>query len=231
MANIAPQQAWLRCGGIAGIVFVAGNLAAALLPGAPPKPDAPIADLRAYYVDHRVAVQIGLYCSGIGMVAGLWFIAALRTLLRGVDANGLFASVSYAAGIATSTIALAGAIPVAAAALDPHRDDAVLRALVDFGNMGFALLYFPWALFNGAASLAILRTGLFPRWLGLLGLLVAALFLLAAAGIGTTSGPLAAGGAVSFAALALGMLWGLGISVAMLRSRAAPRFQAQPATA
>jgi hypothetical protein len=213
---------WLRIGGLAGIAFVALNLVGAFLPGSPPKPDAPIADIRSFYVDHRAALIVGAYLSGLAAFAGLWFVGTLREALRRAEHGGPLGGIVFAGGVATSVLALAGTIMLAVAAMDPHRDDASLRLLADLGNVSFAVLFFPWALFNVAGGIALLRTGLFARWIGWSGIAVGVVFLVAAGGLGTRSGAFAAGGAVSFIALVLGMAWGLVISVAMLRVRLEP---------
>jgi hypothetical protein len=215
---MADDRRWLRYAAAAGIASVVLTVVSAFLPGAPPAPDDPLPDIKAYYADHRTALLLAAYLGGLGVALSLWFIAALRGVLRRAEGGeGTLALAMFAGGLVVNALALLGAIVTATLAFNANRDDGTLRLAVDLGNMVFALLYFPWALFTAAASAVMLRTAVFPRPLGWAGLVVSVVMLVSAAGLGQTSGALAAGGVVSFLAFLLGMAWIVVTAVLLLR--------------
>jgi len=69
----------------------------------------------------------------------------------------------------------------------------------------------------------VLRTKLLPRWLGLPGLLLVVLLLLASAGLLLPSGPLAAGGIFTMLVFACFLLWELTLSIVLVARALATR--------
>ncbi len=215
---MTDERTWLRYAAGAGIVSVILTVLGAFLPGAPPQPDDPLGDIRAYFADHRTALLIAAYLGGLSAILSLWFIAGLRTVLRRAEGgDGTLALAMFAGGLVVNGMALLGTVLSATLAFNADRDDGVFRTVYDLGNMTFAVLYFPWALFTAAAAVVMIRTGVLARWLGWAGLVVAVVMLVGAAGLGQTSGAWAAGGVISFVAFLLGMAWILVTSIVMLR--------------
>src|SRR2546430_7427859 len=105
------RRGWEQYAGVAGILFVLLNVAAAFLPGAPPKPDASLAQFRAYYTDHRGAVLLGCYLGGLASIFSLWFIVVLRDVLRRAEGGDApLSAIVLAAGVLTNAMALNGAL-------------------------------------------------------------------------------------------------------------------------
>jgi len=212
------ERTWTQYAAIAGIVFVVLTIVGAFLPGQPPKPDDSIATIRSFYADHRSAILLSAYVGGVATAFGLWYIAALSVVVRRAEGGGgILALTTFAGGAVTSVVGVIGLLVSAALAYSSRSDD-VLRTMFDFGNMSFALIMFPWAVFTAAASVVMIRTGLFARWLGWAGIAAAALMLISAAGLGQTSGAWAAAGAVSIVTFIVGMIWILATAIFMLRS-------------
>jgi hypothetical protein len=203
---MSAERTWIRYAGYAGFIGVFITFYGALTALFPVLPSGATAAIRDYYASHRVAVTGGAYLTGLGAPFLLWFISALRAALaRAEGGAGVLAWLSFSGGVATTVLALFPSICAAVLALNPQRDDGVLRAVFDLGNLTFALVFFVWAAFVAAASVLMIRTGVLARWLGWFGIVVTVVFLIYPAGIvATIFNP---GGLVDLIAYALGMIW------------------------
>ncbi len=115
----------------------------------------------------------------------LWFLGALYGVLRraeGVD--GVLSSIVLAGGILFITLSCAG---YAAEILHPAAAQRFVNFVPDpqlaFGSLALSAWLYHFcqigdAVMVSAASLAVLGSGILPRWLGFVGLLVALLTLL-----------------------------------------------------
>src|SRR5438105_14924985 len=106
---VMDERTSLRYAGVAGIVFVVLTLVGVFLAGAPPKPDAPVSEWRAFYSDHRTAVLLGVILGGIGSAVVLWFISGLRSVLqRAEGGSGTLAWTAFAGRLATAPASVVG---------------------------------------------------------------------------------------------------------------------------
>ena len=155
------------------------------------------------------------------------YLSALRSLLGTAEAHppvlsrialigGLFATVLGAtAGVFWGGLAIG-------IADNPNVDDGVIEALMDLDTYAFATpLQLSFALFILAASIVVWQTGVLWRWLGLLGVLAAALHIAGAAW------PIDGDHEVALAIIGIfgslgGILWVLLSSINMLVLRHAP---------
>ncbi|HEX6222122.1 MAG TPA: hypothetical protein VF115_13610 [Acidimicrobiia bacterium] len=110
---------------------------------------------------------------GIGLMAFLWCLASLRSILaRAEGGAGRLSTLVFGAGILmvgllAVSLALIGATPIAAEFLAAFEADPHMGLLL----IGAAGIVFPYAAMAGgvvaaAASVLILRTNTFPRWFG-----------------------------------------------------------------
>lgn len=108
---------------------------------------------------------------GIGMMAFLWCLASLRSILaRAEGGSGRLSTLVFGAGILTVgllavSLALIGAAPIAAEFLAAFEADPQMGLLL----IGAAGIVFPFAAMAGgvvaaAASVLMLRNDTFPRW-------------------------------------------------------------------
>lgn len=108
---------------------------------------------------------------GIGLMAFLWFLASLRSILaRAEGGAGRLSTLVFGAGILTVgllavSLALIGATPIAAEFLAAFEADPQMGLLL----IGAAGIVFPYAAMAGgvvaaAASVLMLRTNISPRW-------------------------------------------------------------------
>jgi hypothetical protein len=183
-----PTTTWFeRSAPIAGIAFVVLMVVGSILVGDVPAPDAPAQEIAGYLADsgNHTRNIVGAYLWVIGAPVFLWFLVHLRNRLRSAEgATGSLSSLVFGAGVAfaavwTVSAAAFVALPFAIELRDaPISDPDLVRLLPATGR----LLLLHGAGFAGllvvlAASLAIFRTGVFPRWLAWLGI-VASIALL-----------------------------------------------------
>lgn len=178
----------------------------------------PVGVVIAQYVQHRTAILVSCYLSILAGPFFLLFLASLRRILeRAAQEESPLPAVSFAAGaLATGVVYVWYAIPAALAlgAATP-RNGAVVQALLGLSTV---LGFFSDVLFGvtvAAASIEILRTRVLPRWLGVVGLVSAALFGLNQLSIAQPRGPLGLAGLLGFL---LFLVWMLTTSITLLRA-------------
>jgi hypothetical protein len=118
---------------------------------------------------------------GLAAITLLGFAGSLRTILRRAEgAPGRLAAVAFAGGaLAAGLLLLVNAITLGVAAAVSFEDievDPAAYRLVDAIVFGLLLqIGVAAAVLIGATSIVALRTGVFPRWLGWAGVIVAVL--------------------------------------------------------
>jgi hypothetical protein len=205
------SERWGPWAGIAfAVLFVAGLLLNNL-----PSGDDSLAKIVSFYNDKGNRAQL-IISSYLLFLAGLfffWFLAGLRVrLLEAEGAPGRLTSIAFGGGLVfVSSLMVAAACFMTAAANVTFGDEKFVAADAAriLPELGYPVLViggiFAAIAMIDAASVLIMRTGLWPRWLAYYGF-VAAVVLLAS---------------FLFAPMILFVLWVIFVSVAMLR--AAPK--------
>lgn len=203
---------------LAGIVFVVLMLISAFLPGSPPKPDDPTAKVVKFVVDKNDQLR---WAAFVGLLAALvllgWLGAVWRTMRRAEGGTPLLAvgaalgAVLAAAlftigGIVMSVVAIVG--PAGLGPTNTRFFYVLFNALGSGGAMALAL-------FIGAFASVIIETGVLPRVMGWLGVLVALILLAAGGGVASTRDVFFVLGLVGFVAAAI---WIAVTSVLMFRA-------------
>lgn len=134
--------------------------------------------------DNSNQILIGGVAFLIGCLFFLFFLGSLRSrLLAAEGGDGRLTSIAWGGGLATTI--LATALPGADMAAALVKDDISPPAAAAMHHLGTAFFvgaeYLCPALLAGTAAVA-LRTGLFPRWLAWISLLIALLLLIAPIG-------------------------------------------------
>src|SRR6266536_5710175 len=80
---LAHNWTWARLTAAAGITFVVLAVAGFVVRGVPPSPGEPLADARAYYVDHRIGVLTFVFLDCLAMFRLVAFAAGLGGSWRG----------------------------------------------------------------------------------------------------------------------------------------------------
>jgi len=183
------RLSWERLAALAGLVFVVLYVAAFSLGIEVGDSDR---EILAYYANsgHRAKEIVAFFLIAGAGLALVVFAGALRSLiLRAEQERGMLAPLGWAGGIACATLVLAGnAVSRATAytALDDkfRLDPNTRRLFEDTGFLLFASAALAAILLVVAVSLAALRYGVLPRWLGWAGFPAAALLTLGIVFIG-----------------------------------------------
>jgi hypothetical protein len=211
-----------RSAGWSGIAFILVTATAAFLPGIPPTPDAPAAEVGAYVDGHRVQWLIAAWAICPGIAFFYWWLVQVRAFLRlGAAADDGLPSYAFAGGVALGIVALQVALTQIVLGFQPSAalGAPVLTILWDAFNGFGALLFAPAAVLALAASHSGRRHASLPVPLVWWGYATAAGCELSTLSIFSRSGFTAMGGVGTFL---LGLLpfsvWVIWLSAVLIRS-------------
>jgi hypothetical protein len=177
---VRQLERWAPLG---GIIFVLLMLTGAFFVTDVPDADAPAQEITDYLADsdNHTRNIIGAYMWVLGGLAFLWFLTRLRSVLREAEGGmGSLSNLVFGAGVVFTAVwsasaASAAAVPYSVEFSDaPVSDPDLVRVLPQMAGLllllggGFATLFLVLV-----ASAVILQTGVLPRWLAWLGILVA----------------------------------------------------------
>lgn len=180
---------WERLAALAGFAFVVlwfGAFGLGIEVGASDR------EILDHYADsgNRAKEAVAFFLIAAAALAFVLFAGALRSLIRRAEQEtAMLAAVAWAGGTACAVLLLAGnavSRATAFAAMDDEfqLDPNTRRLFEDAGLLLLASGMLAAILLVGAVSLAALRHGLLPRWLGWAGFPAAALLPLAIAFVG-----------------------------------------------
>jgi hypothetical protein len=168
--QVMNDTKWEQYGALAGLVFVVLVVVGAFIAGAPPSPDDSVRKIGDYYTDHTGAIKTGAFLTGLAIVAFLWFLGSLWSALRRSEDTRRLATIATGGAIVAVVLAVTAFALNSTVAIALNSRDAVQGVNPKFvyllagviggmGNFGVAVLV-------GATGVAILRTRVFPAWLG-----------------------------------------------------------------
>jgi hypothetical protein len=180
-AGVDPRdrdiERWALLGGVVfPILYVIGTIL--LLGGSP---DSGSLKFATYFADagHRDRVHFGWIISGLSLFALIFFVAALRDLIRRADGDGFLAGLASLGGgiyIAVSLASVGLVHGIRTMSDDTYRHQVfygVLHAGDDASYVMHATGTAGMAAMILAISLFALRTGVLPRWLAWVGFFAA----------------------------------------------------------
>jgi hypothetical protein len=184
-APLAAPSGWRNLDWIAAasvFPFTVMILAADVFRGfPPPRPGESSAEHAEYYTKHGLGILIGYIVFNIGSVFFFFYLGALWKAFRKVEGHPAWLSlILFGAGISGTAMALIGNAVWATAGrmakeytISPEIASLYfhLGAIFFIGWIGFVVMEI-------AGGLLILRTGIFPRWLGWFALATVALWML-----------------------------------------------------
>jgi|SRR5918994_5877081 hypothetical protein len=173
---------WERWAPLAGIIFVVLMFTGTFFVAYPiPAANAPQQQIADYLTDSGTHTRniIGAYMWVVGALAFLLFVTRLRSVLRGAQ-GGILPNVVFGAGVIYSALMMASGVTFAAVAYAIGLRDApvsnpdLVRVLPEMAWM-FLLLGggFAGILLVLSACIVSFQTGVLPRWLAWLGIVVA----------------------------------------------------------
>lgn len=161
------KETWDRLGAAAGLASVVVFVVAGLIYGNPPNVDEEAGAVVEFFTDNRDQVLWAVFLQGFGVLALIWFMAAVIMAMRGAGelllaiAAGLGFALALALG-SVATLIRAGLAFTVAEDADPGTVAGLfhLSTLVDMSqNIVSAGFYLPVAV-------VVLRTGFIPAWWG-----------------------------------------------------------------
>jgi hypothetical protein len=210
---------WLRYGAYGGFVFVVLALVGGFVAGQPPSVTDDPREIFDYFDDHDRAIRIGQYVSALAVVPLLWWLGTLWVTLR--QAEGGIPRLTVAAALGTVVAAACVLVSFAVVSMMATQfRDLRPRDLDVFYTLNYTLVAttaFGAAVLVLSSSVVILRSGVFPSWVGWLGLADGVAFLGGGAGLVSTRDAV---GIVGFVAFLVWLAWIVVVSVFM--ARAAP---------
>jgi len=210
---------WERLGAAAGVLTVATLFVAFLLPGVLSS-DASQAEIRSYFLDNRTALLTQAVLVGVAMLLFLLFIATLRNVLRRTEGGtGELSAVMSGAALVMVAMVLVCMSVVAALSWRAAGtlDASVTAFLYDLIAAGFTFIGIPTAVFLGSAAVLMRRTEVFPAWMSVGVLVMAAVNALGPVSLFFTEGAWGPLGLAAFVPPLAFMLGVLAPAIALVR--------------
>jgi hypothetical protein len=172
---------------LAGIIFVVLMVSGTYLVADVPDADAPRQEIADYLgdSDNHTRNIIGAYVWVVGALLFLCFVARLRSVLRAAEGGtGILSNIVLGAGVIYSTLMIASAVAFGSVAYAIGLRDAtvaevdLVRVLPQMAWMVLLLgAGFAGIVLVLAACIVSFQTGVLPRWLAWLGVVVAVVLL------------------------------------------------------
>jgi membrane-bound ClpP family serine protease len=205
-------------------------LVADIFLGSAPSDGSSPGKLVSFYVKHDTTVLAATYLQIVIAIVFVAFLVGLYSLLRRAEgAPAMLSTAALGLGLVTICFVLINqAFEVALAGQVARRvDPVVLWSLFRVGGAIDILSDLWHGLFLAAASLALIRTQVLPRWIGWTGLAGALGFILGTFSVGNPGTPIEAFLLPGFVCF---LVWTLATSIFMVRGRAALSQRQQAST-
>lgn len=169
---MSSSKSWLTP--LTGVAFVVVGIIGFSISGEPTSADEPAREIVDFYVDNKDSVQIGAI---IGVVAGLlliFFGAHLREVLSGGAGEGETLPLVSFIGLVLVAFAFAidGTILFALAEAADDIDPVAVQSLQALWDNDFLPIMLGVLTFLWATGISVIRSGVLPKWLGWLMLLL-----------------------------------------------------------
>lgn len=170
----------------------------------PPGPDLGGDEIKAYFVEHRTGLKVGMVMMAFaGPFYLTWSVAVSKVISRIEGRMGGLAQIQLLGGMLTGLVTFVPATIWLTAALRAEEHSAeTIQTLYDFGWMFFDTTFVCSALQSLAIAAAVLMdrraVPLFPRWFAWMSCMTAVVYVPLVLMPFFRSGPLAWDGAVSF---------------------------------
>jgi hypothetical protein len=202
-----------------GVVVV---IIAAVSTIANPQLTDPLSRTTDSYVTHSSKTFLNVTLFLLWALPVLIFVAGLRSILRRAEGESdILSMIAFGSAVATEGwVMLFGAVNATLALAAGRASPSEVKLLVALEYVVDQLTFLVLGIFVGAASLAILSTRAFPRWMGWIGAVSGALFVSSNVSMLDPAGPIGNAGSLGMVGLLLLLIWAIAISVSLLRHRA-----------
>lgn len=148
--------------------------------GLPPRPNASGETIAKYFIDNRVSIIATYFTFTIALIFFALWLSALWTMLRRAEGGqGMMSAIVLVGGLMALGAALVEITFWSAAAnrADKGISPELARTLFDLGGPFFAAWVGLMILVFGG-TVIIFRTGIFPRWVGWVGVVTIPFYLI-----------------------------------------------------
>lgn len=158
---------WDRLAAAGGMISFVFLLIASFVYGDPPDVDAEATAIASFFSDNREQVLWAVFLQGLGILAMIWFIAALVTAIRDAGQSRL-----------ATAAALCFAVALALGSMAALMRGSLAFAIADDGDPGIVAAFFQAAALTdtsqnmisagiyAAVAASVIRTNLIPTWWG-----------------------------------------------------------------
>lgn len=211
------DKQWEKLAALGGVAFVVLNVVGAITQGAPPTSGDTNDEVLKWFADNDSGIKIAACLGALSIIGLVWWFGSLWRRMSTAENGNHRLSVVALAGLAGSG-ALFAASTAVVAAVAIQVDEVSADAAKFFYVLSTVLLSMAGAFLVthlAAVSALGLRTKFLPKWVSMLGLLSAALFLVSILGTTTDSDPIMFFGFIGFITWSI---WILGVVVHMWRT-------------
>jgi hypothetical protein len=217
VTSVHPDRAAgqaLRAAAIGGLCFTVLYLLHRLLQGTGPD-SSTAAAVAGYNLAHRSTLVASEVAVALALLAFIWFVAALVPVIWRAGQQTLAVAVGISGGVFVAMAFVSNAAETALIGVAGSNQPAAVLALDQL--QGRTPIVWTITALVAVLSLATLRTSLVWRWLGVAGLLAAAVFLLGSvfSVLGRTPE-----GSSSLVGVGIFIVWMLALSAGLWRSAA-----------
>lgn len=213
-----------RISGIAGLLFVITSFVASAINIQPPQYNQDAAAIADWFAENSRRYRVGHFVAGLAfLLFYVPFFAGLCERLRAAEGTpAIWSRVTWSGAILSPAAGTtSGAFIVGAALLENTVAPDVARFAIAGNFYAFVVSGALTGIAMTGAALVILRTGVFPRWLGWAGALIAAAAILGSAAI-VENDPAGVFATVNGLAWLAYFLWIAALAVSLVLARDVP---------
>jgi hypothetical protein len=155
---------------LTGVAFIALVIVGFIVQGEPPDAGDDVQDIVNFYADEKDSIEAGVFILALGTVFFVFFANYLRTVFR---ETSLSATILVGAAIFAVAGGIDGAILVGTAEAVDDLEPASVQTLQALWDNDFVPFAIGITVFLVSVGISILRTTVFPRWLGWIVLVLA----------------------------------------------------------
>jgi hypothetical protein len=153
---------------LTGVGFILLGIVSFIVGGEPKSADDPVREIVKFYVDNKNSIQAGAFIGVAATLLLVFFGAYLRRFLRAASPEGEMLSLVAFAGLVV--VAMGFAIDTTILiALSEAADDinpVAVQSLQALWDNDFVPLVLGVLMFLWATGLSVIRSGVLPKWLG-----------------------------------------------------------------
>ena len=153
---------------LTGVGFILLGIVSFIVGGEPKSADDPVREIVNYYVDNKGSIQAAAFIGVAATLLLVFFGAYLRGVLRTAAPEGEILSLVAFAGLVVVALSFAidTTILIALSEAAEDIDPVAVQSLQALWDNDFVPLVLGVLMFLFATGLAVIRTGVLPRWLG-----------------------------------------------------------------